>query len=49
MDVKIAVNLDPTKIKNVAILQTVVYSIQDTINADIKTTFFNQFFFPDGF
>lgn len=41
-------NTDPTKIRNLAILQTVAYRIKDKIDATIKTRFFNQFALPNG-
>ena len=49
VEVKIAVNLPAASIRNVAIMQTIVYSIKDNINADIKTRLFNQFAIPGGF
>ena len=49
MEVKIAVNLPAASIRNVAIMQTMVYSIKDRIHADIKTRLFNQFAMPGGF
>lgn len=49
IDVKIAVNTDPTKIRSVIVLQEMIYSIDSIINADIKKHFFNQFDTPNGF
>jgi len=46
--VSIGINTKAKDIRNIAILQSVVYSIDSKISADIRTRFFNQFTFPNG-
>lgn len=48
MEVSITMNTDGSKIRNIAILQTVVFSIQDKIDADLKVRFLNDFATPNG-
>lgn len=49
IDVRIKFHAKPEEVKSVAIMQSLVYSIQDKINADLKTRIFNQFKTPNGF
>jgi len=48
LEVSITMNTDGSKIRNIAILQTVVFSIQDKIDADLKVRFLNDFSTPNG-
>jgi len=41
-------NTDPAAIRNIAVLQSVVYSIHGKVEADIKTRFMNAFSTPRG-
>ena len=44
----IAVTTDAAKIRSVIVLQSVVYSVKDQINANLKKHFYNQFETPHG-
>ena len=46
---QIAVNTDAAKIRSVIVLQSVVYSLSGTINANLKEHFYSQFETPHGF
>ena len=48
MEIKIQFNADGSKIRNIAVLQTVIYSISDEIEADIKVRMMNDFDTPNG-
>lgn len=48
IEVRVQMVADGSKIRNVAVLQTVVYSIEDSISADIKSRFINTFSTPGG-
>ena len=48
IEVKVHLTTDGSKVRNVAVLQTVVYSIEDSISADIKSRFINTFSTPGG-
>lgn len=48
VEVKITMKTDGAAIRNIAILQSVVYSIHGKVEADIKTRFMNAFSTPRG-
>jgi hypothetical protein len=48
LEVKISMNTDGAKVRNVAILQTVVYSLDKLVNANMQVRFVNQFQTPNG-
>ena len=48
LEIKIQFNADGSKIRNIAVLQTVIYSISDEIEADIKVRMMNDFDTPNG-
>jgi hypothetical protein len=39
---------DGSQVRSIAIVQSLIYSIQDKISADIKTKFINTFETPNG-
>jgi len=48
LEINIKFNADGSKIRNIALLQTVIYSISDQIEADIKVRMMNDFDTPNG-
>jgi len=48
VEVKVQFNADGSKIRNIAVLQTVVYSLSDQIDANIKVRLMNDFNTPNG-
>merc|ERR1719263_260256 len=43
IEVKISMNTDGSKVRNIGILQTVVYSLDELVNANMQVRFVNQF------
>jgi hypothetical protein len=48
INVKISLNVDGSKIRNIAFIQSAAYSINQKVSADLQVTFTSQFATPNG-